>query len=224
VTGTLLLCALRPKTAARDQAIALQGARVDLTPDGQRLQKYEKGHEGSYFAMLRGIDKFQNPPRPAPGPRRGPRKTETQAEAGGPGSGIGAQGSGVRQETTECPNATAAPGESNATASVVQPTPDPDRDPKPDEIPVVDSTDDEFEEHAPEMAAAQPLQQRLEAISGTDQTAGAWESGRPPAPAVPGSGPASPPEPGANTIEAIFGRPPSSGPAPREAGRAPPGG
>jgi hypothetical protein len=121
--------------AERDLEQALQDARVDRTVDGQRLLKYEKQHEGSCFAMVKGIEKFQNPPRPRPGGGGGPgsgrgrRNTETPI-----GAAVANPGPGDEEETAapaDCPCAPAAPGASRAAVAQVEPALDPSPNPNP---------------------------------------------------------------------------------------------
>jgi hypothetical protein len=229
--------------ATRDLEFALQYARLDATPDGQNLQKCEKGHEGSFFAAMRGIDKLQNPPRPrAP---RGARKTESPGAAqAGAEVEAGAPAPEVREESTEDPQA-AAPAEPTATggAEADQQPPRPDigadtskatssteapvvtspspsstpaadaREKTSDDIPVFEMTEEEIERDFPDWAAARKLERTLSRYSAAGNRRGDPGSSKPP-----------PPNPGAVTGEAIFGRPPPSGPAPGARGRPPPKG
>src|SRR5262249_54473499 len=60
--------------AERDRHIALQKARVDVSPEGKRLLDYEKKHEATYFATVRRLDVLQKRPGPAASPGKGQAK------------------------------------------------------------------------------------------------------------------------------------------------------
>jgi hypothetical protein len=227
--------------AARDQAIALQNARVDLGVEGQRLQKYEKGHEGSHFAMLKGFDKLQNATCPDPGPQRGSGRAEARAAAGGAGGG---PPSAAAEERTEFPDGVATASDGNATGSGVESSPDPDlgavtsepisddpTTPATSPVPAAPALAAQAPAPVPDTEPAEdPGAKTSEDIPIEEPTEDELASYAPEMVALQklqfkldriyGAGR----DRGANTSEAIFPQPPPSGPTPGEVVRAPPGG